>query len=116
MASPRSYASTAKRVTNNSILYSKCSLGTDLFLKHLARTPILKYRQARFGPKLGRCSPRPPRARGREASERWFLGQFFALIPILRSEIGQTNRIRPQSAKIGIHCHSGLRRPPRSAV
>ena len=56
MASPRSYASTAKRVTNNSILYSKCSLGTDLFLKHLARTPILKYRQARFGPKLGRCT------------------------------------------------------------
>ena len=31
MASPRSYASTAKRVTNNSILYASCSLGTDFF-------------------------------------------------------------------------------------
>ena len=112
MAYPRSYASTAKRVTNNSILYSKCSLGTDLFLKRLARTPILKYRQARFGPKLGRCSPRPPRARGREASDRlrWFLGQFFALIPILRSDTGQSDRIRPQSANIGI---SGSGRPSR---
>ena len=36
MSSPRSYASTAKRVTNNSILYASCSLGTD-FLKNIWR-------------------------------------------------------------------------------
>ena len=115
MASPRSYASTAKRVTNNSILYSKCSLGTDLFLKHLARTPILKYRQARFGPKLGRCSPRPPRARGRGSVGEVVSGPIFCADSdsALRYYTGQTNRIRPQSAKIGI---SGLGRPSRPAL